>query len=299
MDTDLLMRYLDFVAERHHVWEVRQLGIAPYPEGGWSRDPILASRKFTNVFRVLDPGSQYALNLVDGAPTPRDALARAFLYRYTNRPETWEYLARARDGFWPNAEEIVDGTVEAQLVQWRDWGEQIFSGAYIVMPNPGEPGVDKTRAVVQKTALMLDRSWPAYEAATTQRDRLAALRRTHAVGDFMGQQVLTDMGYSHHGQYDEDEHIVLGPGSRKGLLSLGLPATAASIVWIQSTLHQQPNCPRLALPDGRLRPPSLMDVQNTLCEWSKYFREMGKPQPRPYRPAHPGVQPTPIFPTHW
>lgn len=298
MDVDLFMRYLGFVEERHRIWRLRQEGFTQVA-GGWTKDPILASRKFTNVFRVLDPGSQYALALVDSAPTPRDALARAFLYRYTNRPATWEYLRSALGGDWPDAKDITSGLVEDLLANYRGTGQQVFSGAYIIMPEPGVPGVDKTRSVVKKTAQMLDRSWPDYEDATTQRDRLAALRRTPAVGDFMGQQVLTDMGYSLHGQYDEDEHVVLGPGSRKGLVSLGLVPTPASIVWVHSALGQHPGCPRLALPDGRLRAPSLMDVQNTLCEWSKYAREMGKVQPQPYRPAHPGPQPTPILPIHW
>ena len=57
MDVDMWLVYRAFVIERHKIWERRQAG----EPGPWTRDPILASRKFTNVFRVLDPGTQFVL----------------------------------------------------------------------------------------------------------------------------------------------------------------------------------------------------------------------------------------------
>jgi|SRR5690606_17573422 len=295
MDVDHVLAYLGFVEERHRVWERRQQG-APQP---WTSDPIIAGRKFTNVFRVLDPGSQYALRLLDDAATPLDALARAFLYRFTNRPETWEYL-RLHLRQWPTASQVMGPEVMELLLQLRGReGAQVFSGAYIIMPNPGEPGVDKVKAVVRKTRVMLTIAADAYLAATTHADRVAALRTVPAVGDFMAQQVVTDMGYSRHGAYDENESVVLGPGSRAGLKHLGLPQRVESVAQIRNWLLAQPDCPRLQLSNGATRPPSLMDVQNTLCEWSKYARLIGKPAPAPYRPAHPGPQPTPFYPEHW
>ncbi len=291
MDVDRVMAYLAFVAERHRVWEARQAG-KPQP---WTEDPILAGRKFTNVFRVLDVGSQYVLRMLQDAPTPRDALARAFLYRFTNLPGGWEHL-RAQLGRWPTAEDILTGPVKKLLLAYRDRGDQVFSGAYIVMPEPGVPGVDKTAAVVQKTRVLLVTSADDFLAADTQAARLAALRTVPAVGDFMAMQVLSDYGW--YAGHDENEFVVLGPGSRAGLRHLGLPLRSESIAEIRELLLAQPGCPTLAVPGGQ-RPPSLMDVQNTLCEWSKYVRQLGKPAPKPYRAAHPGPQPTPLFPSHW
>ena len=81
--------FLRFVVERHRIWEQRQAG-APQP---WTDDPVLATRKFTNVFRVLDPGTQFLLtDLFEPDIDPRDTLMRAFLYRHTGRVEIWELL---------------------------------------------------------------------------------------------------------------------------------------------------------------------------------------------------------------
>lgn len=298
MDPDMMLTYLDFVEKRHRVWEARQAGA---PQEEWTDDPILASRKFTNVYRVLDPGSQYVLRMVDDATTPRTALARAFLYRYTNRPGTWDYL-RLELGHWPTAHDIWenDDDITHLLQRWRDWGEQVFSGAYMILPEPGVKGTDKVVGVVAKTRQMLQLSWPAFSRATTMAERHAALRMTPAVGDFMAMQILTDFGYSRHGQQDEDEFVVLGPGSTKGLKELGMPTTVASIDRCQQFIHTATEV-RLEVPDSPFyRMPSRMDTQNTLCEFSKYVRFMRKePAARAYRPAHPGPQPAPVLPNHW
>ena len=95
--------YRTFVFNRHRIWEARQAG-EPQP---WApTDPILSSRKFTNVFRVLDPGSQYVVGMLqEPGLEPRDALARAALYRFTNRPETWDHV-KAVLGRWPLADDM-------------------------------------------------------------------------------------------------------------------------------------------------------------------------------------------------
>lgn len=73
MDLDRAMEYLEFVHERHNVWERRRAG-DPQP---WTSDPVLAGNKFTNVFRVLDYGSQFLLKeLLDPSLPSRDILAR-------------------------------------------------------------------------------------------------------------------------------------------------------------------------------------------------------------------------------
>ena len=66
------------------------------------------------------------------------------------------------------------------------------------------------------------------------------------------------------------------------------------------TVRASDECPVLEPHDGVLRKPSLMDVQNCLCEFSKYVRFLEKPKPaNPYVPAHPGPQPAPLLPGHW
>lgn len=323
-NVDRFITYLEFVEARHGLWERRQAG---WPQDAWTTDPILAGAKFTNVFRILDPGTQYVLRLMDEAPTDRAAMMRAFLYRHTGRVEAWEALEPLVG--WPD----TAGDLRDVLEVWKAYrgpGRQVsrnrkgpspsgagggeiktvyprsvFTGAYLVFPQSQVPGTDKMTSIIDLTKRLFHAMSPEYvmdelRDAPSAAARFKALRSRKGVGDFMAMQTLTDMGYSKWWEANEDEFVVPGPGARKGLADLGFPATEASIRQIQSTIHELDDCPRLGLPDGRDRLPSLMDVQNTLCEWSKYARilDSGKVPPR-YRPAHPEGLPAPVLPAHW
>src|SRR5688500_16272197 len=117
--------FLRFVVERHHIWEQRQAG-APQP---WTKDEVLATRKFTNVFRVLDPGTQFLFtDLFDPWLEPRDQLMRLFLYRHTGRVETWEWLDLVGLGY-PTVE-----TLDVAGELWRMYRHNqnpFFTNAYL------------------------------------------------------------------------------------------------------------------------------------------------------------------------
>jgi hypothetical protein len=289
--------YFDFVVKRHAIWEKRQRG-EPSP---WTADPFLW-RKYTNVFRVLDPGSQYVVEMMQDAPTPADALARAFLYRYTNKPETWDYL-KERLGRWPLASDI-DAELYAMMSSYRDAGNTLFSGAYIIMPAPNTTGDKAMHAVALAKRLMHPESpqnvVEQVVGATTQRAAFDALTAHLGVGDFMAMQVLTDWGYYWSG-WDENTFVVAGPGSKRGIAHISKDKPEDFIREIQQEWYLRIDCPSIPLPGGLERAPSLMDIQNTFCEFSKYMRYLSEPKKPsvPYKPAHPGPQPEPNLPTHW
>jgi len=314
----LVKDFLAFVAERHRIWEKRQAGL-PQP---WTDDPILASKKFTNIFRILDPGTQFLLtDLFEPSLDPRDALMRAFLYRHTGRVETWQYLDVMLGGY-PTFE-----TLEDVRAAWKEYrgssrdvsrGENpnknaagssfrvfdktvVFTNAYLVFPQSNIPGTDKLDSIVDLTKRLFtpgspDDVMPRWLAARTQAERFALLRRNKGVGDFMSMQVLADWGYQ-CGEDREDEFLVSGPGSIKGAKAIDPSATTTAVVKrVVQAVRELPDCPRLGY-----RAPSLMDIgSNLLCEWSKYTRFRGQPLPtKPYTPAHPGPQPAPVLPDYY
>lgn len=307
--------YLSFVEARHRVWEKRQAGL-PAP---WTDDPIVASRKFTNVFRILDHGTQFIMtDLIDPEVADRDMLMRLFLYRHTGRVEAWLYLSLTVDPpTYTNLPEVLErlkeyrGATRQKKVKTRwsktetlqmDSERTVFTHAYLVFPQSHVKGTDKLESILDLTKRLFTPGSsqdvvPDFLAAQTQAERFATLRRNKGVGDFMSMQILTDWGYTPHCGVDrEDEFVVLGPGARKGALALNTGNPDATFRWALEAIRSSPSCPRL--PTGRL--PSYMDVQNTLCEFSKYDRYARKPSPQQlYKPAHPGVQLPPVLPEHW
>jgi hypothetical protein len=283
--------YLNFVEERHLVWVRRQAG----EPGPWTDEPIVATRKFTNVFRVLDVGSQFLAKMLwDGdSTTTRDIIARCLLYRTTNRPEPWEWIHH-RFGGYPTANDMtIDLAME--WLRFQEEGGQVFSGAYVIRPEPPTKGANKVLTMVKHARRVADAldeyAWDHADMAT----RFGMLKAFPGIGDFIAMQVLTDFGYSPLGEDTENEFVVAGPGAVKGAQALHPGHNPGETITVARSILLDD------FPSVRLggRPPSLMDVQNTLCEFSKYVRYLGRPLGEPYVPAHPGPQPEPFLPPHW
>lgn len=290
------MQYLAFVEERHRVWEKRQTGMPQH----WTMDPILASRKFTNVFRVLDPGSQFIFELAKDC-TPEEFILRCFLYRHTGRVEAWQYQL-VQMGEFPTFDNLED-----VLHVWADYragGNPIFTGAYLVYPQSSTPGTDKLESIVRLTQQLFNGGGVAQQflLAKTQAERFATLRRNRGVADFMSMQILTDWGYGPFAGEDlENDFVVPGPGCRKGVATITDTKDVEGFLrFAHAEVLAGDDVPVLSLPGGESRVPSIMDVQNTLCEFSKYVRYLSKGSAaKPYSPAHPGQQPEPELPAHW
>lgn len=311
--------FLRFVVERHRIWEQRQAG-APQP---WTDDPILATRKFTNVFRVLDPGTQFLFtDLFDPELEPRDQLMRLFLYRHTGRIDSWQWLDMTCG--YPTMGNLEDvrksfkeyrgagkQKKEKKLLPhhtrvtrggpWMEYERSVFTNAYLVFPQSQVRGTDKLDSIIDLAhrAFAPDSPediMPAWDRATTQAQRFAALRSPKGVGDFMAMQVLTDWGYQ-CGEDRENEFLVPGPGSIKGAKAIDPTAKTMDVVHrVVKAVRALPDCPLVGY-----RSPSLMDIgSNLLCEWSKYTRFRGQPLPtKIYTPAHPGPQAPPVLPDHY
>jgi hypothetical protein len=284
IDPDKALTFIEFVVERHKIWEARQRG----DEQPWTSDETLATRKFTNVFRVLDPGSQFVLtDLLEPGINDVDLLARLFLYRYTNLPATWLHM-RDKLGRYPLARDMNSSLVD--IIKAKDGN--VFSGAYMIIPQPGKSG-DKVTMVVELAARLVDDGIAARVLASKKRqEQHSILMEMYGVGAFLAQQVLTDWGYCRPPDL-ENSFVAPGPGSWKGARELAgeKSDTVEVIRWAHETMIQQYDCPKLGQ-----RLPSLMDIQNCLCEFSKYVRG---PRANVYKPAHPGPQPAPSLPNHW
>lgn len=284
-DEEMLDVYRKFVVNRHLIWKFRQEGL-PAP---WSDDPILMARKFTNMFRVLDHGSQFLMRRLM-TDDPLDYLARCVFYRITNLPETWDVL-QDELGEYPRAHHF---THESDLLyeaihQYRSVGNKVFSGAYIIVPAPGTKG-DKVRDAIALTKGFIENHAADFFNAETQEDRFKALRQTNGLGKFLSMQILTDWGYGLD-ENKENEFVIAGPGARRGAAHLNAELSAERVIWELAVEWE--GDPVVEMNGHSL---GLMNVQNTLCEFSKYVRYMSAHHPHPYVPAHPGSQPKPVLP---
>jgi hypothetical protein len=227
---------------------------------------------------------------------------RCFLYRYTNRPEPWDYFFN-HVGRWPIREDLETGLLSSVWREYKIEGLPVFGNAFKMFCGVENKGVERLSWVIDLTARYFAAGSPdditaAWLALAEPSAKLALLTTIPRCADFMAMQVLTDTGYADGSTHDENRFVAPGPGAIRGARAIfGKSLRPVEVIhWAQDALMSDP--PELVTPSG-VRTPSLMDVQNTLCEFSKYVRYAGKPAGPTYRPAHPGPQPFPDLPSHW
>lgn len=288
MNEDMLVLYRTMVTERHQIYLARQNN-EPQP---WTADPVLANRKFTNMFRVLDPGSQFVFELQDEDPVT--VIARLVFYRMTNQPKTWEWMKQELSRY-PSAvdfKHLSDALFEI-LDGYRQDGNRIFSGAYIIVPEPGTTN-DKVRGALSVARFFAMEKAGEFLSAGTQDERFAVLWSTPGIGPFLSMQILADWGYLQDTEPDLS-FVKAGPGAIRGAALLEPGKKPEDVIYDLAVDWMDHEVVRLM--DKPLTP---MDVQNTLCEFGKYVREIDHPRKKTaYRPAHPGAQPVPIVPAWW
>ncbi|AVJ51046.1 hypothetical protein FDJ44_gp55 [Microbacterium phage Pikmin] len=247
-------------------------------------DPIVASRKFTNVFRVLDRGSQYLLRLMNVYDEVPDRLAVSYLYRQVNRPDTMDDIIAANDGYVPSFDEVTSAEWIRDVV-WPVIDARpgsFLNGAYIILIMTNDK-----RNLKDKMADIFPGARPHLERVSGIADlegRVKNLQRTPGLGPFLSMQIATDLGYCAGEPDQENDFILPGPGARKGVGYLGhTPGSSANLGFTRQIIQSFPVDEMPTLPGSNGRPPSWMDVQNVFCEFSKYARfyeKGGEPGPR-------------------
>lgn len=305
MDIDSAELFMRFALERHRIWEQRAKGA----EQPWTEDYVLAERKFTNLFRILDTGTQFVVReLLYGPDRPdfRTAALRVFLYRYTNRPEPHVWL-RERTGEHVTPELLSSGAVLALLREFRGSGGKVFGPAYKMFSGLENAGTDRLTWAVDLTRRFFtdgpEDIVPQLHDAGDSMERLEVLMTIPRCAEFMAHQINTDLGYAAAVRGDEDEVALIGPGSKVGARII-FPAVTKpglkEILWTRDLLRAALPAPTLNLPGGVVREVSLADAQNALCEFSKFVRYRSMPPlGGAFKPTTVGLPPSPFYPPHW
>jgi len=272
--TEVYNSYWRFAAERQDIF-FRKLNGDPSP---WTKDPILAKYKFTNVYRASDRVSQYLIRNViyTGSQSIGEVFFRILLFKVFNRIETWELLKK----------ELGEVTcLEYSFKKYDDIlttalssGERIFSAAYI-MPSGnksfGHP--KKHRNLLLLIEKMIEDEIPNRLSATKSMQKAFEILNSYPmIGDFLAYQYLIDINYSNLTNYSENEFVMPGPGARDGIRKCFKDLGGLNEVEIIKLMadRQEEEFTRLGLDFKTLwsRPLQLIDCQGLFCEIDKYAR---------------------------
>jgi hypothetical protein len=307
--TPVFESYWRFAAERQAMYFRRMAD----PIGPWTKDPILASFRFTNAYRASDRVSQYLIREIQYHPDrpsrPPEVFFRTILFKLFNHVETWEELER-RHG--PLVWDRVDLNILAKtLDHMMDRGTKLYSAAYI-MPSPAFGHKRKHANHLALLARMMDDRLPDRICqAPTLQDVYAMLLSYPGIGPFLAFQYAIDLNYAAFLTHPESEFVVAGPGAADGIAkcftNTGGRSAEDVICWVyerQEEAFRSAGVKFQTLFGRRLQP---IDCQNLFCEISKYAR-VAHPDVRGltgrtrikqlYRQAVEPL-PAPMFPPRW
>jgi hypothetical protein len=278
---------LYFIWEREAIRVDRENGM-PAP---WTVDPVLAKYKFTNIRRRDDRVSQWVIrHLIQPNQNRLDLWFTLLVARLINWPPTLRALLHA--GVLPCSPAGFDSArFEAVLESLRATGVKVYSGAYMLYPTKKNPGGNKARAVaehiigsvIQHSSNIHNELWrDDLEDGGSVERFVAALSECFGISTFMAGQVAADLTYNSDlsGAADLYSYAPIGPGSLRGLNYLQGRAPFASWKSGMFTLTLQGINDAIAR-ELEIVDLTLHDVQNCMCEYSKYCRAVlgeGKPK---------------------
>ena len=286
--SDRIGAFFEFVYRRQEIWHRRFVQQMPRP---WTDDEILQTYKFCNVYRELDGGTQAITRYLTGnALSPENKLFNIIAYRFFNRRDTIEHL--------------FGGVLDAQNFNLKHYEkrldalkqeETIFSNAYLISSHPFDASYRPKDKHVQ-VLLMLEALRGKLSGIvsdlrrSTPQEGLKVIENAVALaGPFLSGQILLDATYAKDVvPYTGDDFLIVGPGAHWGLnIIFGeklsakeadakcrklyamqaaefakLKAQGADWERIRWQNPDYPNAPYLCL----------HDIQNSLCEFRKYWR---------------------------
>jgi hypothetical protein len=262
-------RLKEFIAFTNERWAIHQRRLAG-KEPPWTKDEILQKYRFTNVKREDDRVTRFIHEQWMVNSTSPDLWFAFYFARVLNRERTLTAVG------WPLPwTAAMRRRVYNTLMRLKDSGQPVFSAAYLVSSHgqAAPSKVDYYDCLWQELWLKRRRLRPtAQDTLGTFADRLIEQR---GLGSFMAAQVVADLK-PYSPLKDASDCVTFarkGPGSHRGLnwvvgrdQHTGWPGTT----WLDALLElREKSLPNLA---PELRNLDAQNLQNCLCEVSKYFK---------------------------
>jgi 5-hmdU DNA kinase-like protein len=275
-DSWTMETFWTFVYERQMVYHRRfELNQTP----PWTEDQVLRDYHFCNVYRELDRGTLFLTEkILPACKSDYDAAWNILIYRYFNQISTFEYLARIT-GYFPWTEHWDYKSQAAALRSHEGRGHKVFTSAFTVTGVRFGGFPDKIRNVcylMEQLQPQIPRLLGKLRPSPSFRDVYYAFLGMDGFGHFLAFQVAVDWAYWDR-NIDRNSFAVAGPGCKHGLRWIfpeinGERAFTQGIHYLTNNQRAYFSQYNLEFPYWNNQEIVASDIENCLCEASKYFR---------------------------
>ena len=209
-----LKKFWAFITERYNIWYRRFVLKEKYP---WTKDSVLSTYKFCNVFRQLDRGSSYVFeNILFRKANIESIIYNVMFYRLFNLPYTFELLG----GFNRVGDMKPYNGLAARLVDAKNKGNKLFNDAYLTAPGNDLNGRIKAVGYLEgiyRVQLPANRSvLEEISMANSMYDAWKLVMTCRFFGPFISYQVVLDLMSLFHWP-DKDSFVYVGPGAKSAM----------------------------------------------------------------------------------
>jgi len=276
-------KFVAFIAEREAIRIRRFIMKKEWP---WTEDEILQQYRFTNVHREDDAVSQhYQKTVRDRYIDSSFVLPATVIYRWFNRITTCDaiFSTGSRSIF-----ELYMNSYKLEILQAciEQLSPPHVTGAFIIT---GKPGYSKAEGVLQYIHLWCMKPWyelyKAWEKNPPLLEEMYVQVASEGLGSFMRGQIVADLKYLPFMLEvpDWNTWATPGPGSQRGLnivYERDMDTPWPKGEWLMSLQALSDLVTPMLKGYGMDRLHN-QDLQNCLCEWSKYTKvATGQGRPR-------------------
>lgn len=251
----------------------------------WSEDKIFQDYKFTNVYRSLDRVSQYLIKNVIYTKNiyPKDEIVfRILFFKLFNKIETWELFKKEFGDIESNFIYERWSEIDNFIIKKLEEDFPLYSNAYVLSTAVKDEKYHHRKYLLTYKQQLFD-NFDEFLSCDSLESLFNKLLNLSYIGNFLAMQFTIDLNYSEVFNFDENEFIIPGPGSLRGMDRCfegqkKIKDYAEIIKWTQSNLDDllaEKGYDVKFLPN---RKPTLIDIQNTYCECDKYLRGIGSTQ---------------------
>lgn len=267
---ELIENFFWFVNERHSIYIKKSNGFSR----PWTKDNILATKKFCNIYRELDKGTVWYIdNIVKPILEEKannwhlELLFQTIQYRFINTVKImdelggpvkmWDFDKISFENKIRNINSVIPfNTAYAICLTFSQYpnASDMHNGLALILN-------DIKNDICKITADLL--------SANNLESACNALSSRRGIGKFLAYEIACDLMYSGFLPFTENDYVNPGPGSLVGLKII-----------FGETLKTPPKrlIEELCLSQSSFLPPgfpgvplTLRGVEHSLCEWRKYW----------------------------
>lgn len=278
MKKDPFTLFWYWINERQKIYVKKKRG-DKFP---WTKDYILRTYKFCNVYRMLDTETINLHARLKKKPAV-DILFNIILFRGFNWTATYDLL-----GGWQSHNAFDSARAKVLLHRAKRAGEKIFTGAYMISNAASHKSkIDLMVDAMQVAADKTEENLARIKAIKTMEGAVAILKELPMVGSFVAYEFACDLRYTSILHKAKDVHTWAnpGPGAKRGINRLlGRPYDGPSL---RPDELQEEMKALLKMAPHKLskwhkgRTFEMREIEHSLCEFDKYSRvinDQGRPR---------------------